>query len=103
MHSSLDVIDVLITWSSIVFTPCVALQGLKNDTDRITLNQGKLSFSERREWTRRLTYIELPRNKENPRLKTFQDWQVKHKVIDAHILKFMQINTSLVATILLAL
>lgn len=46
--------------------------------------------------TGRLTYIELPRNKENPRLKTFQDWQVKHKVIDASIFRFMQINTSLV-------
>lgn len=46
--------------------------------------------------TGRLTYIELLRNKENPRLKTFQDWQVKHKLIDSSIFRFMQINTSLV-------
>ena len=41
--------------------------------------------------TGRLTYIELLRSKENPRLKTFQDWQVKHSIF-----RFMQINTSLV-------
>ena len=51
VHSSLDVVAVLIiTWSAIAFTPSMVLQSLKNDKDRITLNPGKLSSSERREW-----------------------------------------------------
>lgn len=105
VHSSLDVVVLIITWSAIVFTPSLVLQSLKNDKDRITLNRGKLSSNERREWCVGLEgwlNVELPRSKKNPWLKTFQDRQVKCTGIDANIWKFLQVHTSLVGHYLLA-
>lgn len=50
MHNSFDVVDVLITWFTIVFIPSLVLHSLKNVRDRISLNQRKVNSIERTEW-----------------------------------------------------